>query len=187
MVNTAENPRVVDVSAAARRPALRARGSWLPGAIRLLDAAAVVSLTTTSSKLTLPMARRALTANDGGRLECRAGGLGVGGGPSQRRGQRVFRRAWRGSAGRHQRVAIRCVGAAKVPRPSIVWRRHPGSTRSIALLGWVGVHSLPIVLGGSMGSATTSGFSTSAGWATMVRLTRQCSGSPSATADRQHR
>ena len=187
MTKAAEKPRVVDVAAAARRLAHRARGTWSPGALRSLDAVTAVSLTTTSAKLTLSMTRRALTASDGGRLERRAGGLGVGGGPGQRRGQRVSRCAWRGSVGRHLRVAIRCVGSARVPRPSIVWRRCPGSTRSIALLGSAGVHSLPIVLGSSMGSAATSGLSTSAGWATMMRLTRQCSGSPAATADRQTR
>jgi len=187
MAKAAEKPRVIDVAAAARQPALRARGSWSPRALRLPDTVTAVSLTTTSPKRYSPLARRALTAKERGRFERRAGSFNVGGRFSQRRNQRVSRCAWRGSAGRHQRVAIRCVGAARVPHPSIAWRRGPGSTRSIALLGSVGVHSLPIVLGGFMGSAATSGLSTSAGWATMVRLTRQCSGSPAATADRQTR
>ena len=89
--------------------------------------------------------------------------------------------------GQHLQAAFRAGEASEVPHRQADRCRGPGSTRSIALLGSVGVHSLPIVLGGFMGNAATSGLSTSAGWATMVRLTRQCSGSPSATADRQTR
>ena len=188
MTNTAEKPRVVHVIAAARRPASQTRGARLPRFPRSLNAAAAASLTTTSARRTSTMGRRALTANERGKLERRAGGLDVCGRSSQRRGQRVSRCAWRGNAGRHRRAAIRCCGAARVPHPSIVWCRCPGSTRSIALLGSVGARSLSIVRGAFFGGEATSGLATSAGWATMMRLTRRCRRiALRATAERQDR
>ncbi|MFT7463062.1 MAG: hypothetical protein ACI9EF_001404 [Pseudohongiellaceae bacterium] len=91
--------------------------------------------------------------------------------------------------GQRLQAAIRPEGSERSPHASITWRRCPGSTRPIALLGSVGVRSLSIVRGGFFGGESTSALATPAGWATMVRLTRQCSGRAATrpAADRQNR